>query len=311
VSWNLAGGARHVGQSTVRNNPGSPAGPAIVSFAQTNPASSPVTSNSGSVDFSVATNTTPATVAWSVDGSAQGSADGSGTSWTFSWPVSQLVDGAYQVGVQAFDQYGLPGAAKVLTVELNRNVALAPAGFSGGWNGSHVEFEWLPNAEGDIEGYRVYRQPLLGSPVLVCALTTDTTCRDSSPVQLPVLEYYVVAVDTDPAGDLREGDRSSKDVIQGNQVPYAPTALTATKDSYGNTILSWSEPSPPDPDNGGTIDFYRIYRDGTTYADRYDRTGFGELSFIDNNPGGAAHTYWVSAVDNHYAESTLVGPVTK
>jgi hypothetical protein len=310
VTWNVGQATRQVQQATVVNNPGLAAGPAITTFSQTSPASSPITSSVGSVAFALTTSTAAKVVPWSVDGAVKGNATGSGTSWSFSWPISGLYDGEYLVSAKAVDQFGLPGAPKVLTIQLNRNAPIAPTGFTGGWNGSFVEFEWLPNPERDIAGYRVYRSPSSGPPVLVCPLATDTTCRDSSPPSQTNIDYYVVAVDRDPAGDLREGAQTTKTVNQNNDPPYPPTALTATEDASGNAVLSWSAPNPPDPNNGDTIDFYRIYRDGTGYADRYDRTGYGELSFIDANTGGATHTYWISAVDNNYAESTLVGPVT-
>jgi hypothetical protein len=101
-------------------------------------------------------------------------------------------------------------------------------------------------------------------------------------------------------------------VTRGNRPPNPPTGLTAAKDQYGNTVLSWVPPNPADPERGDTVGFYRIYRDGTAYEDRYDRTGFSDqLSFIDTSPGDTTHTYYVSTVDNDFGESTLTGPVTQ
>jgi hypothetical protein len=310
VSWTGGGPAGKVKESTVVENPGSAAGPSIKALTMTSPSSSPITTPFTSVRFDAVTSSSAATLSWLVDGTVQGVATGSGTAWNFNWPISQLYDGSYLVSAQAYDQFGAPGAARVVTVALNRNAPLAPPGFTGGWNGSFVEFEWLPNAEGDIEGYRLYRQDS-GGPKLICGLSIETSCRDANPVDQPSTTYFVVAVDRDPSGNLREGARSTKTVTQGNQAPNPPTGLTATTDQYGHIVLSWDEPQPDDPDPGDSIDFYRIYRDGDRLADRYDRTGPGELSFIDTTPGGETHDYWVSAVDNHYAESTLVGPVTR
>ena len=310
VRWDEPTARGRVQQTAVISNPGTAAGPAITAFTRRDSSSAPITTNVGSVEFDVTTSDPAATVAWSVDGNHQDNAGGSGTAWSFSWPISSLYDGTYLVSAQAFDQFDAPGAARVLTVELNRNAPLAPPGFIGGWNGTAVEFEWLPNAEGDIEGYRVYRQDSVLGDVLVCSLSKDTTCRDSSPPNLPSMDYYVVAVDRDPGGNLREGAKSTQTVTQGNQPPNPPTGLAAATNQYGEVVLNWVAPVPPDPDVGDDVDFYRIYRDGSAVADRYDRTGPGELSFIDRNAGGGTHTYWVSAVDKNYAESTLVGPVS-
>jgi prepilin-type N-terminal cleavage/methylation domain-containing protein len=310
VSWTGGGPTGRMAQSTVIENPGSAAGPAVKTLAMTSPSSSPITTPFTSVRFDATTSASAVTVSWLVDGTVEGVANGSGSAWSFNWPISQLYDGTYLVSAKAYDQYGAPGASKVVTIDLNRYAPLAPPGFTGGWNGPFVEFEWLPNAEGDIEGYRLYRQDATGSK-LICGLSTDTTCRDSNPLNQPSTDYFVVAVDRDPSGNLREGARSTKTVVQGNSPPNPPTGLTATTDQYGHVVLNWNAPQPADPDSGDSIDFYRVYRDGNALADRYDRTGPGELSFIDTGKGGSTHEYWISAVDNHYAESTLVGPVSQ
>ena len=311
VSWkDRTGRSSQVKQSTVIDNPGSGAGPAVKSMTMTSPTSTPITPSVSSVQFGLTTSGNAATVSWMLDGEFQGAASGGGSAWNFAWPVSSRSDGTYLVSAQAYDQYGSPGPAKVFTVVLNRNLPLAPPGFIGGWNGSIVEFEWLPNSEGDIEGYRVYRQDSTG-PNLICGLSDATTCKDQSPLDQASTSYYVVAVDRDRSGNLREGAKSTETVTLGNTPPNPPKSLTAATDAFGNTVLGWVAPSPLDPDTGDSIEFYRIYRDGNTIGDRFDRTGPGELSFIDDSPGGASHTYWVSAVDTHYAESTLLGPVTK
>ena len=68
----------------------------------------------------------------------------------------------------------------------------------------------------------------------------------------------------------------------------------------------------PDPDAGGSIDFYRIYRDGQLYGDRYDRTSLGtETTWTDTRTDGIQHDYSITAVDDQLAESTILGPVTR
>jgi hypothetical protein len=60
------------------------------------------------------------------------------------------------------------------------------------------------------------------------------------------------------------------------------------------------------------VDFYRVYRDGTSYDDRFDRTGTGsELTWTDTATNGSAHTYRVVAVDTQLAESPFSNAVTR
>ena len=89
-------------------------------------------------------------------------------------------------------------------------------------------------------------------------------------------------------------------------VPTQPASLTATAQSDGTAVLTW-----PEPTTGAPISFYRIYRDGSTYANRYDRTAGAQSTYTDTSTGGVPHTYYITAVDSQLAESTLVGPVTR
>ena len=76
--------------------------------------------------------------------------------------------------------------------------------------------------------------------------------------------------------------------------------------------LTIQRPTPEDPDAGDSIAFFRIYRDGTQVKDRYDRWygGGASTTWQDIHTGGTAHTYYVTAVDTHYGESAMVGPVS-
>jgi hypothetical protein len=70
--------------------------------------------------------------------------------------------------------------------------------------------------------------------------------------------------------------------------------------------LRW--PAATDADG---IRYYRIYRDGLAYADRYDRTGSGaQLTYTDTGAGAGGHTYYVTAVDERLAESAPTDGVT-
>jgi hypothetical protein len=321
VSWNN----HSVRQSTLIANPGTPSGPAVTNLVVTNPSSGATTitnANQTTLGFRATTNRTPAAVNWTLDGDNQGSATGSGTAWDFTWdlgPVDtpKVFDGSYIVGARAVDANGTSGATRTVTMTINRRQPFAPTGLAAGRNNLVVDIEWLPNKERDVLGYRVYRLDGSGA-TLVCpssggGVVTDTACQDLSP-PAGTLQYYVVAVDNAPGGSLREGDQSSTVTVPtGNTPPNPPTGLSASSTNGGaTTVLVWSAPNPADPDPGDSIAFYRIYRDGTTYGDRYDRTATGSaLSYTDANTGGVPHTYYITAVDNHLAESTLVGPVTK
>jgi len=319
VRWDRGQGAKYALQSTTIANPGLAAAPAVANLAAAGV--TPVTSGT-SVALTATTNKPPATVAWYVDGTQRGTATGAGLAWAFNWslgsvsagstPTSgEVLDGSYLIGAKAYDIYGQFGSTRALTITVNRRVPYPVQGLQGGRNGSNVELEWSPSKERDIVGYRIYRRPTLGGAVEACALTSATTCRDTSAPSGPSVTYYAVALDRDGSGALREGDASADIAVASlNTAPSPPPTLAASS-SGGNTILVWTA-SPGDPDPGDSVAFYRIYRDGSTYADRYDRTPTGSnLNFIDTQTGGQTHTYRVTAVDTQLAESTMVGPVTR
>lgn len=330
VRWDVGGGTRYALQSTTIPNPGSSAAPQTTTLT---PLDGVTITTGTSLDFAATLSRTPATVAWSVDGSTKGTATGAGTTWSFSWDIGvvstgstpstgEVLDGPYVVGAKGFDTYGAYGQTKSVTISLNRREPYPPQRFAAGRNesgsggGNVVEFEWAPNRERDLVGYRVYRQPVTGSAVQVCpsssgATTTATTCRASGQPGDPSLTYFVVAVDRSPLGVLREGAASSAAVVWAtNSAPAAPSDLVASS-SGANTVLSWTA-SPGDPDVDDSVDHYRIYRDGTAYANRYDRTGTAsELTYTDTSTNGVQHTYRVVAVDTQLAESGFSNEVTR
>ena len=321
VAWN----AHTVKQTTVIANPGSAAGPAVTNLQPDSGLTKITDQNTTIVNFTATTSVTPASVTWSRDGDTQGDASGSGTSWHFTWPIgpasdatqplnSQTVlDGTYNIGAQAFDQFGISGASRAVTMTLNRSIPRKPTGVAAGRNNQVVEIDWQANPEHDIVGYAVYRRLISGGTATqVCSVTQQTTCQDASAPTTGTLYYYVVALDRDNSGSQREGAHSDDvTVTQTDNPPYPPTSLLASTNN-GTTILRWTAPSPADPDPGDSIAFYRIYRDGSAYANRYDRTGTGsDLSYTDTQTDGTPHTYYVTAVDTQLAESPLLGPVTK
>ncbi len=181
-----------------------------------------------------------------------------------------------------------------------------------------VEIEWNANRERDIIGYQVVRVTPDDPDTVVCPLVTQqlvTTCVDTSPPDVPNLGYVVYAYDRDPlTGSPRAGDVSTPtlDVTKTNTAPFPPVNLSGTR-AGDSVTLTWQRPSPEDPDAGDAIEFYRIYRDGKALTDRYERWFDPRANPIwqDTRTGGLTHTYWVTAVDENFAESPFLGPVTK
>jgi prepilin-type N-terminal cleavage/methylation domain-containing protein len=320
VRWDRGEGSRYVLQGATIANPGLAAAPAVTSISS--PTTIPVTDPSvTSLQVDGTTSVTAATVAAYLDGTSQGSATGSGTSWSFAWPLGtvsgstkpgpgQVVDGSYLIGLKAFDANGQFGQSRTLTVVVNRSAPYPPQSLRAGRNGATVELDWLPAPERDVELYRGYRSNG-ASWILVCE-TTAVTCQDPAPPAFGTPTYTVVAVDRNAAGALREGAQATAATVPLlNNPPYAPTNLAATSSS-GTTTLTWTAPAGGDPDLGDAVDHYAIYRDGTLYENRYDRTPDATTTtWTDTQTGGQVHTYAVCAVDTHLAESGKLGPVTK
>jgi Tfp pilus assembly protein PilV len=299
--------------------------------------------------FRAVTATSADAVTWSVDGQPQGTASenagSDGLEWTFDWDVDKpgggccrFYDGTYTIGAVGSDATGRTGTPKTLRVRLNRRVPLAPDGFDGGYNpvdpaNPIVDLVWKQNPERDVEGYRVYRVTATGEEqVDSCTeptrtYTTKLECWDSAPQFTgDTATYRIRALDRDNSGNpgaLREGDTTELTVTQGgNSPPTTPGNLAACAggdpgcdDPDGNpaptgtTVISWDASSDPDP--GDSVLFYRIYRDGTAFADRLGKvfsTGASAYQFFDSQTGGLAHTYWVTAVDENYSESPVQTP---
>ncbi|HVE67270.1 MAG TPA: prepilin-type N-terminal cleavage/methylation domain-containing protein [Solirubrobacteraceae bacterium] len=314
VTWDQrdARGAAH--EQTLINSPGNAAGPSITALTLNGQPDTIVCPNSAcvsSLTFSLTTSATPSTVPWSIDGADQGTASGGGTAWQFSWDLANVTDGAYLIGVRAYDAQGRSGATRTKTVTLNRFDPLKPRGFAAGRNGSIVDAEWIANAERDIVGYRLFRSVDGGDYTQVTsgtcssgasALTTKTACYDPAPPAGTVV-YAVRALDRRADGSLREGPSSDPITVTAtNPAPQPLTTLTRSPGVGATTAvtLEWTVPGgSPAPA------FYRIYRDGVLYTNRYDRTGTGtDTSWTDPRPDGESHTYWVTAVSANLAEST-------
>lgn len=344
LAWSDGGASETNRQAAIVTNPAGGLGPTVSELTLSAPVvgdpSSPTITDAGATQatFAVKLTNTPASVTWAIDGDVQGDATGSGTSWTATWQLAGWEDGSYTVQAQGFDAEGRSGAARKLPVVLNRTAPPAPGGFDGGrnGNGSHVDLEWLASGEGDVVGYRVYRVDAAGNRIeRACppaggggdAYLTATACIDEAAPAGGPLHYAAVALDLDPGGALREGPQTAvKQIVEGNTVPTTPLDLLACSGGTlgcllgdgsaapsGTTVVTWS--AALDLDLGDSIRFYRVYRDGSGYGDRYGRVyasaGLLTLTYVDTAPGSTSHTYRVTAVDERYGESPHSLGVTK
>lgn len=335
--WNVGGApGDSVTQTAIVTNPVGGLGPSVTTLTPDLPPTTEIFSAAvETASYDLTTSTVPASVSWSVDGARLGEATGSGTSWSFEWDLGPVddpafVDCVYVVQAEAFDDKGRAGAAKALTIDIDRRAPFAPARFAGGrnLNGSRVDLQWDPNRECDVQGYRVYRGTDPGSiatEVCETVRSEPTSCIDETAPTGVTLYYQAVAFDDPPVGRAAEGDRSPvltvpAEAANGGGAPPPPGTLTVCTGGApgcndidgepaptGLPVLSWDESSDPDG-----IAFYRVYRDGATYADRLDvlfKVPDKPLVFIDATAHGA-HSYYVSAVDELFGESALTGPVS-
>ena len=350
LDWSTRATAHSVTQTSSIINPVGGLGPTVTGLTMTSPAStstdevrieSSSVSPINSASFTATTSNPAAELTWSVNGDSQGKANGGPSSWTFTWNFVQgsnvlYYDCKYFIQADAFDAEGRAGAPRVLTVILNRREPYAPTNVGGGRNGSgnRVDIVWNPNPECDVIGYRVYRSTVsgaLGSQVSCpdpaapsATVTTKQWCVDETAPATGPLYYRVVAVDTMANGSLREGTQSAQITAPasgGNSMPTTPINLSTCIGGQTGCNGPSGQPAPsgqivvrwdPSTDSDGSVSFYRVYRDGTGYADRWDEfyPGTGQPAWLEYAPGTGSHTYRVTAVDNEYGESALSAPVT-
>jgi hypothetical protein len=348
-SWTANGVAASARQTGVVSNPVGGLGPSIVDLEITAPTAgiTNITTPDGgtpasTASFRATTSVAAVEVNWSIESQAKGKASGGPHSWTFDWDLTETKpdgtllypDCTYLVGAEAFDDKARSGSPKALTVVLNRIPPVAPTGFEGGRNGNddRVDLQWLKSRECDVTGYRVYRgTDPTSTPDLVCTTGANVQeCVDETapaPASSTTLYYRVLALDRAADLSTREGDFSPPIAVsEGNTPPSAVANLSVCPGgnpgcndidgnpaASGSNALSWEPATDPD----GTIYFYRIYRKtdtGTpTYGDRFSvlfPVPSKPLVFVDSEPAVGANSYWISAVDNTFGESALVGPVT-
>ncbi len=275
------------------------------------------------------TTSAAATLNWDAGDTRHGgglSATDAGTSWPVSWslgtppsasadvctaPVDWTPDApAYLATFQPFDRSGLPGDLRTVVVAVDRSLPYAVCDVAGGRNARFgadgagvVDLQWRPSFEGDVVSYRVTRVGADGHETDVCPEARTAECTDTDPpTDDHDVEYRVRARQQGFALGDREGASRSLVVPSGaaGVGPAAPDAVAVAVDPADpRPVVTWRRSADPD------VALYRIYRDGTAIADRYGRVAADatDPSFVDRDPGGVPHTYAVSAVDRHFAES--------
>jgi prepilin-type N-terminal cleavage/methylation domain-containing protein len=345
LNWNTRATGQSVTQTSSIINPVGGLGPTVTALNMDSPASttvSPLTveADTALVQFTALTSTSAAEVTWSVSGKIQGKATGGPKTWKFDWDIGlstapKFYDCTYVIQADGFDTGGRSGAPLSKTVRLNRMTPVKPTPFTGGrnGNGNYVDLNWVQNPECDVVGYRVYR----GSTSTT--ITTPVTCVGESSATLGPgkdgciddpgagdVYYQVVALDTTTNGStVREGVRSDflhVGPASANALPSTPANLSACVGGQpgcnvannvpaddGVLVIRWD----PSTDSDGTVQLYRIYRDGAAYTNRYSsffpKTG-ELLAWIEPKPDSSAHAYRISAVDNVFGESTLSAPLS-
>lgn len=288
----------------------------------------PVSGTTSSVDMTVTT-TSATSLNWDAGDSKNGGQlqDANGaTSWPFQWalgtPVapasytcSTNVDWvpdapAYQMTFQPFDVSGTPGDLRTQTVAVDRSVPYKLCSFAGGRNPQHggvIDLQWRASFEGDVGTYSVWRvkQNTEATDKLVCDAVTTAECTDDNPPNAASdAEYYVMPrQDNFALGQIfgPQTDLVIPAAATANSPPTAPGSPTVVAGAQPQ--ISWNASS----DSDGSVIFYRIYRGGQAIANRYGKTSNGTtLSFIDKDAGGASYSYYVSAVDDRFAESPVV-----
>jgi hypothetical protein len=246
-------------------------------------------------------------------------------------------DGTYTISAQAEDANGVDGPAVSMSVRLIRNVPSAPSVTGYGFNSNLMasgsatpaaEIQWNPNSELNVIGYQV-KSPS-GS-----TCTTSTTsfspncgtnwwcsspeaCVDLNPPSTSAanLSYSVQALYYDASNTLRAGTATSVALTSGTpspppQVPLVNLGVVTQPDN--TAVITWVPPVAGTP-----VSFYRIYRDGDNYANRYDTVSASSCSATctyHDTGRTSGHSYYITAVGGttpgaDMAESQATGPVT-
>jgi prepilin-type N-terminal cleavage/methylation domain-containing protein len=238
ITWTLQGQTHTVRQTSLLAKNGAPDLPLVNTLVLSNPtvstpANPTIATTATTATFTATATSSAQSVQYSVDGVNIGNATLSGGNWTFTLSLVGWTDGAYTIGARALNAAGVPGATRTLTLTLARSQPAAPAGLVGGRNqltknGALVnvaELDWLPNAERNVLGYRVYRPGgTLACPGSASTFDLTSSCIDFAPIDGT---YSVVALYRDASGTLLEGPAST--------VTVAPLTPPFTSYYFKNT----------------------------------------------------------------------------
>jgi prepilin-type N-terminal cleavage/methylation domain-containing protein len=362
TSWTIKGQTKTLSQATLIPSTGQGDLPSTTSITPST-GSAPITSAATtSVSFAVAAVNSPASLSGLVGGQTVASCppttaacSGGGAAWNFTWSLGSPVtdttagspnfgkciagaytyDSTYNVSARGYTAGGLTGDAATVPVTINRCAPIPPPNFNatGDKQASLVDIEWTESPEDDVTTYKVFRgNSFANLTTQVCSVVPPTTsCIDPNPpTPYAGSTYYygVYAYDTAPNGSARQGALGYINVDTGNKQPLAPLSPAAALNPDGSVTLTWTVPSPEDPDSGDSIASFRIYRRaGTTagnptYLDRYDydaidsycggaSTPGATCSFTDTSAGGSLHTYNITSVDTHLLQSPYTTGVTR
>jgi prepilin-type N-terminal cleavage/methylation domain-containing protein len=347
ISWSDVQAPRSITQTTTVANIDNGPSPTVTPRSPVTGPPYAYTGSGTSLDFDVTTDQSANNVDWLLSGTKQGAASGSGIAWNFTWPIGAAtggqatgqawatpscsptgtgkLDGTYFLGAQAFSSSGLSAGPQAATVTLNRCVPMAPKGLEAGKSTAlgKLEVQWNENDEDDIAGYRVFRSPngnantysqiddggCAGLLTTIDCLDTDASISGVGSYLTQSWYYRVYAYDRDSNGNLRQGDLAAVSRLPSNQAPSTPTIYSGAAVGYPTYTLVW--PLSTDADG---IDYYWVYRDGQTFAKRWDATDLFAASGVgweDPDPSGGPHNYWVTAVDTKGNESAFSNLVTK
>lgn len=349
VSWTTAQGKAHqitesTAMSSAGQDPGLVASGVSLAASQRGTAgisgpsdgSAPVVTSTAvtSLQFQVTAPTGTTAIVWTLNGATQstwnGSAPSSGTTWTSApWSVAGLSDGTYTVGAQAEDASSVAGPPVTITVRLIRNVPSAPNVTGYGFDPNVMvaglatlgaDLQWAPNPEMNVVGYRIYKSGV-GKICETSTTAFSANCGANAWCSTPTAcvdlaasssnpTYTVKALYYDATNTLQEGNPTTVTLASGTSLPppVPQVSMSVVTQPDDTAILTWSPPS------GGTpVSFYRIYRGGDNYSNRYDTVSASSCSttctYHDTNRTTAT-SYWVTAVAANMAESTATGPVT-
>lgn len=346
VTWDRGSGSRYVLEQATISFPGLSAYGKIQSLTVPNNAT-PVaggyvvngdgSNGPTSLTFNATSSQNASQVDWFLNGQDQGPATWSGSSGSFTWnlgpvspagtvspPSTEIFDGPYDISARVQDPGGIHGIALDTTVTLNRRAPFPPTNFnivgtpSTGMPTS-VTATWAAPPDRDVVGYRMKYATAGGvsqHTVSGCdpiPVTPPLTCTDSNPPSSSSVTYWVVALDRDANGQLREGDASNTRSIQTyNTPPTVPQNVTGSASS-GKVTLTWD--ASTDAENG--IQTYQIYRStssGTApayYLDAAVTSATGKQVFTETVKTGKSYWYQVRAVDQNGATSGLSTPIVQ